>query len=110
MMTVVIKRPVPAFLTKRWSTKKGILVASTFDTHFKWKIFDIFNSSLRLALTFDIHTRTRRVPLGLSADLADALSCSFVFAWPQARQQRAYAGLACPNPRKARYACGPCME
>jgi hypothetical protein len=62
MMTVVIKRPVPAFLTKRWSAKKGILVASTFDTHFKWKIFD---SSLRLALTFDIHTRTRRVPLGL---------------------------------------------
>jgi hypothetical protein len=44
--------------------KKGILVASTFDTHFKWKIFDIFDSSLRLALTFDIHTRTRRVPLG----------------------------------------------
>ena len=35
--------------------------------------FDIFDSSLRSALTFDIHTR--RVPLGLRADAPVMLVC-----------------------------------
>ncbi len=96
MMTVVIKQHVPAFLTKRCLLKKGILGALGFDFRHTFQMvdfFDIFDSTLRSALTFDIHTR--RVPLGLRVDAP--VMCSFVFAWPQ---RAARAGLACPNPRK----------
>ena len=80
-------------MTKRWPCKKGILGAFDFRHTFQMvDFFDIFYSSLRSALTFDIHTR--RVPLGLRADAPVMLVCLRLAAGKAAARARAQAWRA----------------
>lgn len=77
---------------KRDSWGLGLRLSTYPDTFQMVDFFDIFDSSLRSALTFDIHTR--RVPLGLRADAPVMLVCLRLAAGKAAARARAQAWRA----------------